>query len=111
MSRPKGSKNKKTLLMEAQLGDRIVEKKAEKKALESRLKKLENEMENLKQKLKQTRKDLRTADRTLIALQERKAETEAIAAAAAQKKEIEQVVSTLISSGKDADEILKLLKK
>ena len=110
MSRPKGSKNKKTLLAEAQLGDRIVEQRAAKKELEAEQKKILNSMENLKQKLKENKKALRAVERSLNTLQEKKAETEAIAAAVAQKKEIEKVVSTLISSGKPADEILEMLQ-
>lgn len=111
MSRPKGSKNKKTLLAEAQIGDRIIAQLAAKKELEAEQKKIVGEMETLKQNLKANKKALRAVERTLNALQEKKAETEAIAAAAAQKMEIEKVVSTLISSGKPADEILEMLQK
>lgn len=111
MSRPKGSKNKKTLLAEAQIGDRIAAQLAAKKQLEAEQKKIAEEMETLKQNLKANKKALRAVERTLNALQEKKAETEAIAAAAAQKKEIEKVVSTLISSGRPADEILEMLQQ
>lgn len=111
VSRPKGSKNKKTLLSEAQLGDRIIEQRAAKKKLEAEERKLLASMEDLKAQLKIKRKELRTAERTLVALEEKKAQTDAVAAAAAQKQEIEKVVSSLVSSGKSADEILNLLKK
>ena len=111
MSRPKGSKNKKTLLMEAQIGERIIAQKAAKKELEAERKKIDEESESLRQRLKANKKALRAVERTLTALQEKQAETEAIAAAAAQKMEIEKVVSTLISSGKPADEILEMLQK
>lgn len=111
VSRPKGSKNKKTLLAEAQLGERIIEQRAAKKKLETEQKKILRQMENLKQALKANKKALRAAERNLATMVARKQETEAIAAAANQKKEIEKVVSTLISSGKPADEILEMLQK
>lgn len=111
MSRPKGSKNKKTLLAEAQIDDRIAEQKAAKKKLESEQKRILNQMENLKQALKANKKALRAAERNLTTMQQKKAENEAIAAAAQQKIEIEKVVSTLISSGKPAGEILEMLQK
>ena len=111
MSRPKGSKNKKTLLSEAQLGDRIAEQRAAKKKLEGEEKKLLAAMEDLKAQLKCKRKELRAANRTLAALEEKKANADAVAAAAAQKQEIEKVVSSLVSSGKSANEILDMLKK
>lgn len=111
MSRPKGSKNKKTLLAEAQLGERIAEQRIAKKKLEAEQKKILTQMENLKQALKANKKALRAAERNLTIMMEKKQETEAIAAAAQQKKEIEKVVSTLISSGRPADEILEMLQK
>lgn len=111
MSRPKGSKNKKTLLAEAQLGERIAEQRIAKKKLEAEQKKILTQMENLKQALKANKKALRAAERNLTIMMEKKQETEAIAAAVQQKKEIEKVVSTLISSGRPADEILEMLQK
>lgn len=111
MSRPKGSKNKKTLLAEAQLGERIAEQRVAKKKLEAEQKKILTQMENLKQALKANKKALRAAERNLTTMIEKKQETEAIAAAVQQKKEIEKVVSTLISSGRPADEILEMLQK
>ena len=111
MSRPKGSKNKKTLLLEAQLGERIEAQRAEKKRLEKEQKKLAAEMDGLKQKIRNNKKALRAAERTLAAMQERQKETAAAARAATQKQEIEKVVSTLIQSGKGADEILDMLQK
>ena len=111
VSRPKGSKNKKTLIAEAQLGDRIAEQKAAKKKLEAEERKLVASLEDVKAQLKEKRKELRTVDRLIVSLQTRKEQADAAAVAAAQKQEIEKVVSTLINSGKDADEILGMLKK
>mgnify|MGYP007101899403 CR=1 FL=1 len=109
MSRPKGSKNKKTLLSEAQLDDRIAEQKVIRNKLEREEKKLLNTMEDVKEQLKVKKKELRQAERLLAQLQTRKEQADAVAAAAAQKKEIEKVVSSLVSSGKSADEILDML--
>lgn len=115
MSRPKGSKNKKTLLSEAQLGSQITAQRALKNKLTSEEQKLETQMENLKAQLKSKKKELRAAERKLNALIERKSQADAAAAAqaanAAQKQEVEKVLSKLVNSGKSADEILELLKK
>lgn len=111
MSRPKGSKNKKTLLSEAQLDDRIAEQRVVRANLEEEERRLLSEMEELKALLKSKKKELRAADRALIQMLDKKAQADAAAEAVAQKKEIEKVVSSLVSSGKSADEILDLLKK
>ena len=111
MSRPKGSKNKKTLISEAQLGDRIAEQKVVKKKLEAEERKLSAALEDTKAKLKAKRKELRTVDRLITNLETKKEQADAVAAAAAQKQEIEKVVSSLISSGKDAGEILEMLNR
>lgn len=111
VSRPKGSKNKKTLIAEAQLGDRILEQKAVKKKLEAEERKLLASLEDVKAQLKAKRKELRSVDRLIASLETRKNQADAAAIAAAQKQEIEKVVSSLMSSGRDADEILGLLKK
>ncbi len=111
MSRPKGSKNKKTLLSEAQLDDKIAAQEVVRKKLAAEEKRLLRSMENVKEQLKAKKKELRTAERTLAKLKERKEQADAHAAAAAQQKEIEKVVSSLVSSGKSADEILGMLNK
>lgn len=111
MSRPKGSKNKKTLLSEAQLDDRIAEQRVLKAKLEKEEQKLLKQMEEIKALLKAKKKELRAADRALNQMLEKKAQADAVAEAVAQKKEIEKVVSSLVSSGRSADEILDLLKK
>ena len=111
MSRPKGSKNKKTLLSEAQLDDKIAAQEVIQKRLAEEEKKLLAAMEDLKIRLKAKKKELRMAEKTLAVLKEKKSQADAVAAAAAQKKEIEKVVSSLVSSGRSADEILDMLNK
>ena len=110
MSRPKGSKNKKTLLSEAQLDDKIAAAEVAKRKLEDEERKLLVAMEDVKAQLKAKKKELRAAERALTVLREKKKQADAIAAEAAQKKEIEAVVKTLVSSGRSADEILDMLK-
>lgn len=111
VSRPKGSKNKKTLIAEAQLGDRIAEQKAAKRKLEAEERKLIAAQEDVNAQLKAKRKELRSVERLIVSLEARKEQADAAAVAAAQKQEIEKVVSSLMNSGKDADEILGMLKK
>ena len=111
MSRPKGSKNKKTLMEEAQLGERIAEQKALKKKLEAEERKLAASLEEVKAQLKLKRRELRAAERQITSMEARKERVDTAAVQAAQKQEIEKVVSSLMSSGRDADEILGMLKK
>ena len=111
MPRPKGSKNKRSIKTAAQVEAQIAAKKELKAALESDQAAILAEIDKQKQLLKAKKKELRAAEKDLLALEEKKAEAEAIEAAAAQKMEIEKVVSKLVSSGKSADEILELLKK
>ena len=111
MSRPKGSKNKKTLLSEAQLDDKIAAAESIRKKLVKEEQTLSNALENAKAQLKAKRKELRTAERQLAKLRLRKSQTDADAAAIVQKQEIEKVVSSLVSSGRSAEEILDLLGK
>ena len=110
MSRPKGSKNKKTLLSEAQLDDKIAAQEVVRKKLAAEERRLQNSLANINEQLKAKKRELRTAERTLAKLKARKEQADAQAAAAAQQKEIEKVVSSLVSSGKSADEILGMLK-
>lgn len=109
MSRPKGSKNKKTLLSEAHLDEKIAAQRTACKKLEDEEAKLLASMEDLKNQLKAKKKEIKSADRALNALLEKKNQAELAAAAAAKKQEIEDVVSSLVSSGKSADEILDML--
>ena len=111
MPRPKGSKNKKSMKTVAQVEAQIAAKAEEKAALEADQAALNAELEKQKLLLRAKKKELRTVEKELLALEEKKVEAEAIEAAAAQKQEIEKVVSKLVSSGKSADEILEMLKK
>lgn len=111
MSRPKGSKNKKSRLSEAQIAEKISQQQTLRKNLEDEQLSILNTMADLKGQLKQNKKAIRTVEKTIAGLEEKKEQAQAIAAAAAQKKEIDRVVSSLVSSGKTAEEILELLQK
>lgn len=111
MPRPKGSKNKKSIQTVEQVESQIAAKKETKAALEADQAGIAAEIEKQKKLLSAKKKELRAVEKELLILEEKKAEAEAIAAAAAQKVEIEKVVSKLVSSGKSADEILEMLKK
>ena len=95
---------------EAQLGERIAEQKALRKKLLAEEGRLSSLLEDTKMQLKCKRKELRTVERLIVSLQSRKERADAQASEAAQKQEIEKVVSSLMNSGKDADEILGMLK-
>ena len=110
MSRPKGSKNRKTLMKEARIDERIAEQQELQKKYLKEQKKLLKELEDRKQKLKEVNKGLRVATRTLDKLSEEKAHRDARESAAAAQKEVEMVVASLVSSGKSAEEILEILK-
>lgn len=54
--------------------------------------------------------EIRKAEKVMASLMVKKEKSEAIEAAAAQKAEIEKVVTKLISSGKSAEDILSQLE-
>ncbi len=111
MPRPKGSKNKKSIQTVDQVESQIAAKKETKAALEADQAGIAAEIEKQKKLLSAKKKELRAVEKELLILEEKKAQAETIAAAAAQKVEIEKVVSKLVSSGKSADEILEMLQK
>lgn len=111
MSRPKGSKNKKSLIPEAQIEEKIAAQQAVKEKLLAEQQELLDTIDGYKAQLKEKKKELKAVDKALTSLQEKKEQAEAMAAAQAQKAQVEKVVSTLISSGKSAEEILDLLNQ
>ncbi len=111
MPRPKGSKNKKTIQTVSQVETQIASKLEAKAALEAEQAAIVAEIDKQKQLLRAKKKELRAAEKSILALEEKKAQAEAIAAAQSQKAEIEKAVSKLVSSGKSAEEILEMLNK
>ena len=111
MSRPKGSKNKKTLQEEAMLGSRIEEQKTLLARLQKEEAQLQSVLSDYEAKMKVKRKEVRTVSRLLVKLTKRKQELDSADVERAQKAEIEKVVTTLMGSGTRPDEIIELLKK
>ena len=111
MPRPKGSKNKKTLQSVSQVDAKLAAQQELKKALEAEQADILAAIEKQKQLLKAKKKELRAADKAIAALEAKKQQAAEIANAAAQKVEIEKVVTKLVSSGRSAEEILELLQK
>ena len=111
MSRPKGSKNKKTILSEAQLGNKIAAEEVTLAKLKDDEAKLNATITELKEQLKMKRKQLRTSERTLAVLRQKQEQADADAVARVQQMEVEKVLNTLVRKGKSADEILELLNE
>ena len=110
MPRPKGSKNKKSIQTVAQVNEQISAQQQIKSGLEARQAKILAAIDEQKNLLKELKRDLRTVEKALLSLEEKKAEAMLIEDAAAKKEEIEKAVTKLVSSGKSADEILNMLK-
>ena len=110
MSRPKGSKNKKSIISSAEIEKQITSKENVIAALNGDLEAINVEIMDKQAAAKAKKAEIRKAEKALAALIIKKEESEAIEAAAAQKAEIEKVVAKLISSGKSAEDILSQLK-
>lgn len=109
MARPKGSKNKKSILTVADVEAQATAKLIEKQTLEEDMQGILNALDEQKKLLKSKKKELRGIDKALASLEEKKAEAEAREAAIKKKQEIEQAIEAVISSGHSADEILTAL--
>lgn len=110
MTRPKGSKNQKTLEFEAHIEDFIAEKLLERKRMIRQRDRLQKEIEERKATLLKVRADLRRVDRELEALIARRDELNSERAELVRFREVEARVAKLIKNGLSADEILGLLE-
>ena len=109
MPRPKGSKNKKSIVSSAAIEKKIV---AQKESIASLNGELDGIVATIKEQqllVKAKRSEIRKAEKALAALVAQKEKSEAIESAAAKKAEIAGVVEQLINSGKSAEEILSHL--
>ena len=109
MSRPKGSKNKKSIVSSATIEEKIV---AQKDFIASLNGELDGIIATIKEQqllVKSKKSEIRKAEKALAALVSQKEKSEAIESAAAKKAEIAGVVEQLINSGKSAEEILSQL--
>lgn len=110
MPRPKGSKNKKSIIPSAKVEEQITAQQKVIDALHNDLAAMNAEVKEKQAAIKAKKAEIRKAEKVLAGLKVKKEESDAIEAAAAQKAEIEKVVSKLISSGKSPEEILSQLK-
>lgn len=111
MPRKKGSKNRKAVASSvAEITKQITEKEAVIASIKNELDSVNASIKEQQLLARNKKKELRKAENALAALNAKKEECEAIEVAAAQKAEIENVVTRLISSGKTAEEILAQLK-
>ena len=110
MPRPKGSKNRESVVSSAKYNEQIAAQQKVITTLNCKLDTINAGIKEQQQLAKGTKKEIRKAEKALAALIVKKEESEAIEAATAQKAEIEKVVTQLISSGKSPEEILSQLK-
>ena len=110
MPRPKGSKNRKSVISSAKYAEQIAAQQKVLSALNGDLDSIKATIKEQQQLAKSKKKEIRKAEKVLANLMVKKEESEAIEAAAAQKTEIERVVTKLINSGKSAEDILSQLK-
>ena len=110
MPRPKGSKNRKSVTSSAKYAEQIAAQLKVLSALNGDLDSIKATIKEQQQLAKSKKKEIRKAEKVLANLMVKKEESEAIEAAAAQKTEIERVVTKLINSGKSAEDILSQLK-
>lgn len=110
MPRPKGSKNKKTLAFEANIGDYIAEKLLEQKRLERQIEAVQSEITERSSALNKLRAQHRRVTRDMEALVARRNELDSAASEKAKFMEVEARVADLIGRGISADELLNLLK-
>lgn len=109
MPRPKGSKNKKTLEFEANIGDYIAVKLLEQKRLERQMEAIQREIDERSDMLSKERAKFRRVSRELDALVAKRDELDSARIEIAKIQEVEARVAHLIGKGVSADELLNLL--
>lgn len=108
MPRPKGSKNKKTLV---NLDAQIANEQELKAVLEAEQAEIVKTIEAAKAKLKAKNKEIRAVTKRLSNLEAKKAEADLVAASAAKRVEIQDTIASMLNSGMNEDDILEKLKK
>lgn len=110
MSRPKGSKNRKTLVKNVNIEEQLSQKTAERSALEAEQAEIQAILAENNVRWKAVRKSIRALDRQIAALQAKQAEIEAAAVVSAKQKEIQETIQALVAEGKSLDDILNMLR-
>ena len=111
MPRPKGSKNKKTLAAEARIPETIQALQKSIPPMERELRKIEADIAETHKAAVAKRREVRRIEHEIEKLREKKKTIDREAAAAARRAEIEAVVSSLMNSGKSAEEIIAMLSE
>lgn len=111
MSRPRGSKNKATMIKKAiNFSAQISEKQSAKKSVIAEIESITANIGELKVNLKAKKVELKSIDREIAKLEAKKVKAETKAAEFAKQAEAEDVLKKLLASGMSADEILAKLK-
>ena len=110
MSRPKGSKNKKTMAKNADIEAKLVERKAAKADLEKEQEIILSVIADNQARLKTVKKDIRSVEKEIVKLEAKQAEAAAAAKADGAKKELQSRIEELIKAGVSAEDILEKLK-
>lgn len=107
MARPKGSKNKKSLIVDyaAQLEQKI----SAKSAIEEESKSIQIEIEKLKSRAKEVKKAGTKLNREIAKLVEMKAVADAEKEKVEKTKQLDEKIATLLGDGKSMDEIISAL--
>lgn len=110
MPRPKGSKNRKAASKNIGFEAQIAEKTEAKAALEAEQDGLVAVITENNAKLKEVKKQIKALDRQILALEAKKAEADAAAAAELMQEEVQKRVAALVAEGKSLNDILDKLK-
>lgn len=112
MPRPKGSKNKVTMIAAAPVdyAALIDEKQSAKDALNAEITSIAANIDSLKADLKSKKAEIKKLDKELTHLAEKKDEADKKAAVEANKKKAEELVANALANGMTAEKIAELLK-
>lgn len=112
MPRPKGSKNKVTMIATASVdyAALIDEKQSAKDSLNAEATSIAANIDSLKGDLKSKKAEIKKLDKELAHLAEKKDEADKKAAEAAAEKEAVDLVKKALANGMTAEEIAELLK-
>lgn len=112
MPRPKGSKNKVTMIAAAPVdySALIDEKQSAKDSLNAEATSIAANIDSLKADLKSKKAEIKKLDKELVRLAEKKDEADKKAAIEANKKKAEELVANALANGMTAEDIAELLK-
>lgn len=110
MPRPKGSRNKKTVIMPTDFELQIAQKQAELDALNDEQKNVSAAVAEGNARLKEIKKSVLKLQKEIARIEMEKAEVETAAAIAAKKEELQATIDKLVADGTPIDAIIEKLK-